>query len=63
MKIGANQVRNSIPAARRVRAELGTWLPQSAVAARLHISRREVDRCELSGLAKVCVAFQREGSR
>lgn len=61
MKRGhSNQVRGALPAARRVRAALVTWLPQAEVAELLHVSRREVDRAELTGLAKLWVALQPE---
>lgn len=61
MKRGhSNRVRGALPAARRVRAALAPWLPQADVAELLQVSRREVDRCELTGLAKLWLALQPE---
>ena len=61
MKRGhSNQVHGAVTEARRVRAALTPWLPQEDVAELLHVSRWEVDRCELTGLAKVWLALQPE---
>lgn len=45
---------------RRVRGELHACRPQAEVAAMLGLSRREIDRAELSALAKVCWGLRRE---
>ena len=52
--------RAELPEARRVRAALRPWLPQPDVAELLHRTRSQVDKAELSALAKVGRALRRE---